>query len=103
MLVEYGFSISVNNNHKDLNNCQQEPIKYGHVFVVSGELAKQPIAPKDAAMMQSTETTLLGQAQKGGPAAVMQSAAMRNERAGVVGHEDLNDIAGDQGMTAVET
>lgn len=30
-----------------------EPIKYGDVFLVSGELASKPIAPGDAAMMQS--------------------------------------------------
>ncbi|VAI36635.1 unnamed protein product [Triticum turgidum subsp. durum] len=31
------------------------PIKYGDVFDVSGELAAQPVAPRDAAMLQSTE------------------------------------------------
>ncbi|KAL5702277.1 hypothetical protein ACHQM5_027512 [Ranunculus cassubicifolius] len=82
---------------------QQPPIKYGDVFDVSGDLAKQPITPQDAAMMQSSETTLLGQTKKGGAAAVMQSAATRNEQAGVVRHDDTTDIAGDEGMTAVET
>ncbi|KAF5176948.1 Late embryogenesis abundant protein [Thalictrum thalictroides] len=54
--------------------------------------------------MQSNETPLLGHTLKGGPAVVMQSAATRKERTGVVGHKDLTDIAaGDQGMTAVET
>ncbi|PIA31753.1 hypothetical protein AQUCO_04900207v1 [Aquilegia coerulea] len=81
----------------------EDGIKYGDVFDVSGELANQPIAPQDAAMMQSSETTLVGHTLKGGPAAVMQSAATRNERAGVVGHKDLTDIVGDEGMTAVET
>lgn len=81
----------------------QKPIKYGDVFAVSGDLASKLIAPQDAAMMQSTETTLLGETQKGGPAATMQSAATRNEQAGVVGHGELTDIAGNQGMSAVET
>jgi len=30
----------------------QDPIKYGDVFHVSGNLAKKPVAPEDAAMMQ---------------------------------------------------
>ncbi|PIN01083.1 hypothetical protein CDL12_26408 [Handroanthus impetiginosus] len=78
---------------------QQEPIKYGNVFAVSGELADKPIAPEDAAMMQAAETTVFGQTQKGGPAAVMQAAATRNERAGLVGHGDVTDVAGQQGVT----
>ncbi|KAL8481770.1 hypothetical protein ACS0TY_028066 [Phlomoides rotata] len=48
---------------------QDEPIKYGDVFPVSGDLAKQPVAPKDAAVMQSAETRMQGQTQKRGPAA----------------------------------
>ncbi|KAF8388071.1 hypothetical protein HHK36_026737 [Tetracentron sinense] len=82
---------------------QQEPIKYGDVFPVLGDLAAKPIAPQDASMMQSAETVVLGQTQKGGPASVMQSAATRNERAGFVGHTDVSDAAGDQGVTVAET
>lgn len=81
----------------------QDPIKYGDVFNVSGDLAKKPVAPEDAAMMQSAETRVLGQTQPGGAAAVMQSAATRNERSGLVGHRDVNDVAGDQGVTVTET
>ncbi|KAL3626293.1 hypothetical protein CASFOL_029842 [Castilleja foliolosa] len=80
---------------------QQEPIKYGDLFQVSGELSDKPVAPVDASMMQSAETTLLGQTQKGGPAAVMQAAATRNERAGLVGHHDVTDFA-DEGVTVEE-
>ncbi|RDX63296.1 hypothetical protein CR513_58293, partial [Mucuna pruriens] len=81
----------------------QEPIKYGDVFNVSGELSKKPIAPEDAAMMQSAESQVLGQTQTGGAASAMQSAATRNERAGLVGHQDASAVAGDQGVTVSET
>jgi hypothetical protein len=81
---------------------KEEPIKYGDVFNVSGDLASNPITPQDAAMMQTAESMALGQTRKGGPAAVMQSAATRNERAGLVGHRDFSDVAGDQGVNVTE-
>ncbi|KAJ7954877.1 Late embryogenesis abundant protein D-34 [Quillaja saponaria] len=59
---------------------KEDPIKYGDVFNVFGDLAKKPIAPEDAAMMQSAENMMFGKTQKGGPASVMQSAATRNEQ-----------------------
>lgn len=80
-----------------------EPVKYGDVFGVSGELADKPIAPQDAAMMQSAETAVLGQTQKGGPAAAMQAAAKVNVRAGVVSPDDVSSPAGNQGVTVTET
>lgn len=82
---------------------EQEPIKYRDVFQVSGELADKPVAPQDAAMMQSAEAAVMGQTQKGGPAATMQSAATRNERAGLVGHEDATVVAVEEGVTVTET
>ncbi|XWS58297.1 hypothetical protein CRYUN_Cryun08bG0021800 [Craigia yunnanensis] len=72
----------------------QEPIKYGDVFPVQGEIAGKPVAPKDAAMMQTAENSMLGHIQKGCAGAVMQSAAMKNESAGFVGHEEINAEAG---------
>ena len=75
----------------------------GDVCKVVGELASKPIAPQDAAMMQKAENMILGQTQKGGPASVMQAAATRNERAGVVGHKDFTDVTGDRGATVSET
>lgn len=79
--------------HQELEKEEQkEPIKYGDVFKVAGELVSKPIAPQDAAMMQKAENMILGQTQKGGPASVMQAAATRNERAGVVGHKDFTDV-----------
>ncbi|KAL6005242.1 hypothetical protein ACLOJK_005804 [Asimina triloba] len=83
---------------------EEEPIKYGDVFpAVGGNLSEQPIPPQDASMMQSAENTVLGQTQKGGPAAVMKSAAARNERAGYVGHRDVTEVAAEEGMTVTET
>ncbi|XVE81627.1 hypothetical protein DITRI_Ditri15bG0080200 [Diplodiscus trichospermus] len=81
----------------------QEPIKYGDVFNVRGELAEKPIAPQDAAMMQTAEAEVLGQTQKGGTASVMQAAATRNEQAGLVGHNDVTNITGEQGVSVSET
>ncbi|KAL4572036.1 hypothetical protein LXL04_018804 [Taraxacum kok-saghyz] len=77
----------------------QEPIKYGDVFQVSGEIADKPITPQDAATMQTAENMVLGHIQKGGPAAIMQSAASVNENRGVVGHNDISKATGDQGVT----
>lgn len=81
----------------------QEPIKYGDVFTVEGELAEKPVAPRDAAMMQTAEKEMMGKTQKGGAASVMQSAAVKNERAGFVGHNDMNDFASDRGVSVTET
>lgn len=46
---------------------------------------------------------MLGQKQKGGPAAVIQSAATFNERLGVICHSNVTDIACDRGVTVTET
>ncbi|XP_031473022.1 late embryogenesis abundant protein D-34-like [Nymphaea colorata] len=81
--------------------ARTEPIKYGDVFDVSGGLADQPVAPRDAAMMQSAENLTLGQSPKGGAAAAMQSAARRNENAGLVGHDERSPAAR-EGMTVTE-
>ncbi|ESW16639.1 hypothetical protein PHAVU_007G173100 [Phaseolus vulgaris] len=82
--------------------AEKDPIKYGDVFVVSGELASQPIAPKDAALMQAKENQTLGQAQKGGPASIMQSAATVNVRDGEVGRGEFSDVAREQGVSVFE-
>ncbi|KAG6701610.1 hypothetical protein I3842_08G173600 [Carya illinoinensis] len=82
---------------------QHEPIKYGDVFPIEGELAGKTVAPRDAAMMLTAENEMLGHIQKGGATATMQSAAMRNERAGFVGHNDVTDYAGDRGVRITET
>ncbi|KAF7150910.1 hypothetical protein RHSIM_Rhsim02G0025600 [Rhododendron simsii] len=82
---------------------QQEPIKYGDVFQVSGDLAGQPITPQDAAMMQTAEASVFGQVPSGGPAEAMQAAAAMNERAGVVGRDDATDVARDREVSVSAT
>ncbi|KAJ7972775.1 Late embryogenesis abundant protein D-34 [Quillaja saponaria] len=82
---------------------QQEPIKYGDVFNVCGELASKPIVPQDAATMQSAESQVFGHTQKGGPAVVMQSAAIINQKAGLVGSDDVTNVASKDGVAVSET
>lgn len=77
-------------------------IKYGDVFQVSEPLASKPVAPQDAAAMQAAENLVLGKTQKGGPAAVMQSAAAKNEREGLVSHDKATTIARNEGVTVAE-
>ncbi|XP_059294135.1 late embryogenesis abundant protein D-34-like [Lycium ferocissimum] len=82
---------------------EQDPIKYGDVFGVSGELGEKAVKPEDAAMMQSAETAVLGKTQKGGPAATMQSAANLNVSAGLVQPGDVTDVAAREGVTVTGT
>lgn len=62
----------------------EEPIKYKDVFEMSGEMAEQPISPRDAAAMRSAENRAFGKTIKGGPASIMLSAAAMNVEAGLV-------------------
>lgn len=78
---------------------REEPIKYGDVFEVSDELGSLPIKPKDATAMQAAENLALGGTPKGGPASVMQSAADINQQHGVVGHDDVTNVARNEGVT----
>ncbi|CAL4912672.1 unnamed protein product [Urochloa decumbens] len=83
---------------------EQGAVRYGDVFPkVSGGLAEKPVAPQDAATMQSAESLVLGQTLRGGPGAAMQSAATANERMGVVGHDQATDATAVQGVTVSET
>ncbi|TKV91380.1 hypothetical protein SEVIR_9G092400v4 [Setaria viridis] len=79
-----------------------QPIKYGDVFDVTGDLADRPVAPRDAALLQSAEQAVLGRTQRGGPAAVLQSAAALNARAGHVGKGQITGPATDAGATVTE-
>ncbi|CAL0320441.1 unnamed protein product [Lupinus luteus] len=78
----------------------QDPIKYGDVFNVSGDLAHRPIAPQHAKKMQTAETHILGKTVPGGVAATMQSAATINERDGLLGNRD---VTYNPGVTATQT
>ncbi|KAK1652849.1 hypothetical protein QYE76_070654 [Lolium multiflorum] len=83
---------------------QDGAIRYGDVFpAVRGGLAKKPVAPQDAATMQSAETLMFGETVKGGPAAAMQSASMQNERMGAVAHDQATDATAEQGVSVSET
>ncbi|KAF4392370.1 hypothetical protein G4B88_005329 [Cannabis sativa] len=78
---------------------QLDPIKYGDVFNVQGELASRPIAPRDAAAMQAAENMVIGKTLKGGSAAVMESAAALNERLGLSGHNNASNLGREEGVT----
>lgn len=78
---------------------EEEGIKYGDVFNVEGDIGSRTVAPVDAAMMQKAETQMHGKTQKGGAAASMQSAAMKNERDGIVGHNNMSENAADGGVS----
>ncbi|CAL0310349.1 unnamed protein product [Lupinus luteus] len=84
-------------------NNKEGGIRYGDVFEVGGELASKPITPRDAATVQSVESQIMGgHTQKGGPASLMESAAAKNERAGVVGHKASTNIARNDGTSIYE-
>lgn len=90
--------------HDETSGGEQGAVRYGDVFpAVSGGLAEKPVAPQDAATMQSAENLVFGQTLKGGPAAAMQSAATANERMGAVGHDQATDATAVQGVTVSET
>ncbi|KAI9118920.1 hypothetical protein K1719_009595 [Acacia pycnantha] len=80
---------------------EKEAIKYGEVFanLRGSELGSKPITPRDAAAMQSAEAQVLGGIQKGGPAALMESAAAVNEQAGLVSHDAVTNLARKEGVT----
>ncbi|CAN6296445.1 unnamed protein product [Urochloa humidicola] len=91
-------------SHQQAAGEEQGAVRYGDVFPeVSGGLAEKPVAPQDAATMQSAESLVFGQTLRGGPAAAMQSAATANERMGVVGHRQATDATAVQGVTVSET
>ncbi|KAH6772776.1 hypothetical protein C2S52_004403 [Perilla frutescens var. hirtella] len=88
---------------KKVKRRKQDAMNYGDVFDVSGELAAKPIAPQDAATVESAEIVVLGENPIGGVAAVMKSAAEVNVRRGIVRHDDTTDIVRDKGVVISET
>lgn len=83
--------------------AQEQPIKFGDVFMVSEKIANKPIAPQDAAAMQSAESQVLGHSQRGGPASVMRSAAAHNVQAGLIPPGSASDVGKHQRMAVMET
>ncbi|EXB39393.1 hypothetical protein L484_025090 [Morus notabilis] len=72
---------------RDDQLSEQEPIKNGDVFNVSGSLASKPVAPRDAAAMQAAESmAFLG----------------RHERAVQPLSGDATNVAREQGATVSE-
>ncbi|URD96673.1 late embryogenesis abundant protein [Musa troglodytarum] len=90
-------------SQKQQRRPDHQPIRYGDVFPVAGELAGQTIAPGDAAMMHAAENKALGVTPKGGPASVMESAAMRNEQRGIIGHNQFSPTPANQGASVTQT
>ncbi|KAH7424608.1 hypothetical protein KP509_11G015400 [Ceratopteris richardii] len=79
------------------------PVTYGHLFNVEGELAKQPITPKDASLMQCAETMMRGGTSKDSAAAAMQRAADQNVRMGALPTAHDRSLIGSEGVTAIES
>ncbi|XP_030520695.1 late embryogenesis abundant protein D-34-like [Rhodamnia argentea] len=77
--------------------------EYGDLFDVGSELAEKPVKPRDAAMMQTAKNEMFGQIQRGRAATTMQSGAARNERAGLVGHDNMPEVTSEDGVTITET
>ncbi|XP_066350769.1 late embryogenesis abundant protein D-34-like [Miscanthus floridulus] len=88
--------------------AQQEPIKYGSAFPVKGELAGQPIAPRDAAAMRSAEDSVPGvqvpQESGGGfsAAAFMETAAAYNQAVGAVGTGQASEAVAKHGVNVTQ-
>ncbi|KAJ1259383.1 hypothetical protein BS78_10G150400 [Paspalum vaginatum] len=88
---------------------EQAAIRYGHVFAVTGDLAGQPIAPRDAVAMRSAEDSVPGvqipQGAGGGfsAATAMETAAAYNQAVGAVRPDQASDTATAQGITVTQT
>lgn len=88
---------------------EEAAIRYGHVFAVSGDLAGQPIAPRDAAAMRSAEDSVAGvqvpQGAGGGfsTATAMETAAAYNQAVGAVHPGQASDTAAMHGITVTQT
>ncbi|XP_047073869.1 late embryogenesis abundant protein 31-like [Lolium rigidum] len=88
---------------------QPEAIQYGHVFAVTGDLAVQAIAPRDAEAMRSAEDSVPGvpvpQASGGGfsAAVAMETAAAYNQAVGAVHPGQASAAATMKGITVTQT
>ncbi|CAD6265629.1 unnamed protein product [Miscanthus lutarioriparius] len=88
--------------------AQPEPIKYGDAFPVKGELAGQPIAPRDAAAMRSAEDSVPGvqvPQESGGvisAAAFMESAAAYYLAVGAVGPGQASEAVAKHGVNVTQ-
>ncbi|XVF32556.1 hypothetical protein REPUB_Repub17cG0092400 [Reevesia pubescens] len=85
---------------QDNQASNEEAIKYGDVFEVTGGLESKPVAPRDAATMLGAETQVLGKPLDAGAAAVMQSAVDIdvNMSSGAVGRDQGNEMVEREGV-----
>lgn len=79
----------------------KQPVTYGDILGVRGQLGLNAVTPEDAALMQSAESRTFGRTQRDGAAAVMQAAAEENVKAGFVKRGDHSRVA-EEGMVAQE-
>ncbi|GJN34279.1 hypothetical protein PR202_gb22928 [Eleusine coracana subsp. coracana] len=95
--------------HQEVPSSEQAAIRYGHVFAVTGDLAGQPISPRDAAAMRSAEDSVAGvqvpEAAGGGfsAATAMETAAAYNTAVGAVGPDQASDAAAVHGISVTQT
>ncbi|KAL6600493.1 hypothetical protein ACP70R_022630 [Stipagrostis hirtigluma subsp. patula] len=93
---------------KEAAPAHQGPIKYGDAFEVKGELAGQPIAPRDAAAMRAAEEQVEGvpvPQESGGGFSVggfMEQAAQYNEALGAVQPGQASDAAANKGVNVTQ-
>ncbi|KAL6638901.1 hypothetical protein ACP70R_023537 [Stipagrostis hirtigluma subsp. patula] len=93
---------------KEAAPAHQGPIKYGDAFEVKGELAGQPIAPRDAAAMRAAEEGVPGvpvpQESGGGfsVAGFMEQAAQYNQALGAVQPGQASDAAANKGVNVTQ-
>ncbi|CAL5042702.1 unnamed protein product [Urochloa decumbens] len=94
---------------QDLQQPEQAAIRYGHVFAVTGDLAAQPISPRDAAAMRSAEDSVPGvqvpEGAGGGfsAATAMETAAAYNQAVGAVRPGQASEAAASRGITVTQT
>nr|AWJ68138.1 late embryogenesis abundant [Cleistogenes songorica] len=94
---------------QQVRDQDQAAIRYGHVFAVTGDLAGQPISPRDAAAMRSAEDSVPGvqvpEAVAGGfsAATAMETAAAYNQAVGAVAPGQASDAAAVHGITVTQT
>lgn len=81
----------------------ESAITYGDVFNIHGDLAKKPVARRDASLMQVLEIAILGGTPRGGVAAHLQAAAAWNEMAGLVGPDDMNYVHSNLGLDMADS
>ncbi|KAL6879637.1 hypothetical protein ACP4OV_012296 [Aristida adscensionis] len=96
--------------HAEVQVQPDQAIRYGHVFAITGDLAGQPIAPRDAAAMRSAEDSVPGvQVPEGAggafisAATAMEAAAAYNQAVGAVRAGQASDAATAQGVAVTQT